>query len=710
MRKTGGEGIRSFFEPRSIAVAGVSIDPNKLGSIIYQNLLENVEKGLLKASVYALNPAHEFIGSNRAYPSFGSLPEAPELLIVAVPESQTEALIGAAAGSGVKAAIIVTSGYAETGKRYVEERIAKTAAKSGMRILGPNTIGVVDMKTGVDSLFLRPTKQLPNGRTVPTLLGPLKGGIAIVTQSGHLGQAIVEELSVNGVGIRALVGTGNQMDVSVEDVIEYFGRDPETKVIGTYIEGVRDGRRFMDVARRIAKRKPIVALKVGKTWGGTRAALTHTASLVGDYDVYRAAFRQSGVIEARSFQELVDYVVSLSMLPPSGNRLAIVTNAGGVGALAADEAQESGLRVEPPAPETAERLRTEFKDSGFMPNSSLGNPIDLTASAGTEDFVKVVEEVAGLRQYDLVLVLPTHQTPAIAPDVANRLVEVAKRAKKPTCMCVIGRAELAGELHGTFMESGIPSFPTPERAVRALAAAWLYSKAQAQAEGARTVSPAARRARWKKGPLSQLQVSDLLLRYGIAQPEWVVLRSTSDFGVLDKVSYPVACKLLSRDIPHKKDVGGVILRVKNPEEARSCFARLRGIAERRGASFDGVLVQRMAGKGIELILGGKKDPTFGQVVALGLGGTYVELAREISLAVAPVDVTGVRSMIEGTKLERMVRGYRGGPKASMDKLCRAVSGFSKILAENPSMTEMEVNPLVATRDEVLAVDVRASSS
>jgi acetate---CoA ligase (ADP-forming) len=703
-------GLESFFDPRSIAVAGVSTDPNKLGSVIYTNLLENRAKGLLRASVYALNPAHEFVGNSRAYPSVGSLPETPELLIVAVPESQTEALIGSAAGAGVKAAIIVTSGYAETGKTDIEGRIARVAARGGMRILGPNTIGVVDTKTGVDSLFLRPTKQFADGRTVHSLLRPLGGGIVIVTQSGHLGQAIVEELSANGVGIRALAGTGNQIDVSVEDVVEYFGRDSETRVIAVYVEGVRDGRRFMDVALRVTKKKPIVALKVGKTGGGARAALTHTASLVGDYDVYRAAFRQSGVIEARSFQELVDYAISLSMLPPSGNRLAIITNAGGVGALAADEAQEAGLAVEPLAPEVAKRLRTEFRDSGFMPNASLGNPVDLTASAGTGDFVRVVEVVAGLRQYDLVLVLPTHQTPAIATDIADRLVEVARRVKKPICMCVVGRAELAEELQGTFMESGIPSFPTPERAARALSAAWLYSKAKAQAEGTRTIPVATKTPGWKKGQLSQTQVSNLLHSYGIAQPNWVILRSPRDFGLLDGVSYPVACKLLSKDIPHKKDVGGVILEVKGQAEVRSCFARLRGIAERRGASFDGVLVQRMAGRGIELILGGKKDPTFGQVVALGLGGTYVELAGEVSLAVAPVDLSGARSMIEGTSLERIIKGYRGGPRGSMDRMCRAVANFSKILAENPSITEIEVNPLVATRDKALAVDARASSS
>lgn len=699
-------GMESFFDPKSIAVAGVSTDPGKLGSIIFQNLMENRKKGLLKATIYALNPAHEFIGSSRAYPSIVSLPEIPELLIVAVPESETEPLVDSAAGAGVPAAIIVTSGYAETGRKDVEARMAKVAARSGMRIIGPNTIGVVDPYSGVDSLFLRPTKRLSDGRAVSSLLRPLKGGIVIVTQSGHLGQAIVEELTANDAGIRALVGTGNQVDVSVEDVVEYFGDDPKAKVVAVYIEGLRDGRRFMDVARLVSKKKPVVVLKVGKTGSGARAALTHTASLVGDYDVYRAAFRQSGVVEAESFQELVDFAISLSMLPPSGNRLAVVTNAGGVGAIAADEANRSGLLVEPPTPDAMERLRSEFQGSNFISNASFGNPIDLTASVNTVDFVRVAEEVASLPQYDLVLVLPTHQAPAIDPDVADRLTGVAQRIKKALCMCVVGRAELAAELQKKFMKSGVPSFPTPERAVRALASAWFYSNAKKRVDQPHRVSERLMRPGWKAGQLAYHEVVNLLQSYGLSGPKSVVLRSPKDFALLSKVRYPVACKLMSRDLPHKTEVGGVVLGVKGSAEAQSCFARLRRTAERRHAHFDAMLVQEMV-KGIELILGAKRDPTFGPVVALGRGGTFVELFRDVSLAVAPVTPSGAKSMLEGTKLEEVLRGYRGGPKIPEEKLCKVVSRFSEILTENQSLEEIEVNPLVATGDSMVAVDARA---
>ncbi len=700
--------MKSFFEPKSVAVAGVSTDPDKLGSIIFENLEANRKKGLLRATVYALNPAHASIRGNDAYPSIGSLPAVPDLLIVAVPESQTEALITDAADAGVKAAIIVTSGYAETGKKDVEERIAGISEESGMRIIGPNTIGVVDMKSGVDSLFLRSTKQLLDGREVPSLLRPLKGNIVVITQSGHLGQAVVEELAANEVGIRALVGTGNQVDVSAEDVLEYFADDPETKAIAMYVEGVRDGRKFMEVARRVSRTKPVVALKVGRTGSGARAALTHTASMVGDYDVYRTALRQAGVIEARGFQELVDFAIALSMLPrPHGNKLAVITNAGGVGALASDEAQDAGLAVVPPNPRVVAKLRSRFRGSGFVPNASLVNPFDVTATASTDELVGVVEEVSASKEYDMLLVIPTHQAPAIGPEVSQKLVDAVRGTETPVCMCVVGRADLAMEIQRNFMRSVIPSFPTPERAVRALAARWLHSEITGQGDAHRAAVVRPRRKKWKPGQLTHQEAAGLLKDYGLAEPRSVTLRSPEDFSLLELLSYPVACKLLSKDLPHKTDVGGVALGVEAPGQARNSFALMKKLAERKGARFDGVLVQEMVGRGIELILGGKRDPVFGPVVALGLGGTYVELSKEVSLAIAPVTPAEFRFVLKGTKLENVIQGYRGGPRAQIGRLCKTVSAFSKMIAENPALQEVEVNPLIATMDAVVAVDIRA---
>ncbi|MDG6902047.1 MAG: acetate--CoA ligase family protein [Nitrososphaerota archaeon] len=701
-------GMKSFFEPKSIAVAGVSTDPNKMGSIIFANLLANRGKGLLKAKVYALNPAHDHIGEEPCYPSVDALPETPELLVVAVPESITPGLMQAAAKRGAKAAVMVTSGYAEAGRGDVEKRIGKLAARHGMRILGPNTIGLVDTRSGVDSLFLRPTKRLPDGTEIVSLLRPLEGGIVIITQSGHLGETISEELAASGVGIRALVGTGNQLDVSVEDVMQYFADDSNTKVMAVYLEGVRDGRRFIQVARYASSRKPVVVFKVGKTDVGARAALTHTASLVGDYDVYRAAFRQAGLVEAGSLQELIDCSVALSMIPaPKGNRVAVITNAGGVGAIAADEAQSHGMQVDPLGEGAKNRLRSELEGAPSLSNASLANPIDLTASATTDEFVRATRTVLSFPEYDLVVLMPTHQAPAIDHDVGRRLAAVVSESGKPVAACVIGASPLAGKIHGEFMSKGIPSFPTPERAVRALAAATLYSSFRELPAGAPVVRRRSRGIGGRGGPVPRGEVGRLLRSHGIGEPKSVTVRSAKDLGSLKTLRFPVACKLLAEGVLHKTEVGGVALNVAGIEEAKSEFDKFVKAAKGKRLRFQGMLAQEMVRKGVEVILGGTRDTTFGPVVVLGLGGTYTEVTRNYALRVAPVSPEEAKSMLVETKLASVLAGYRGGPRADLERLAAAVSGFSKIMPENPRIEQMEVNPLMVTEDEVLAVDARA---
>lgn len=701
------KGMTSFFEPRSIAVAGVSTDPNKLGSIIFANMIDNQKKGLLKAPVYALNPARDRIGDQPCYPSIDALPETPELLIVAVPEAQTLALIRAASRAGVKAAVMITGGYAEIGKKDVEWEIGKVASKYGMRILGPNTIGLVDTWSGVDSLFLRPTKTLPDGSQVVSMLKPLKGEVAIITQSGHLGEVVAEELAASGVGVRAIVGTGNQLDVSVEDVIDYFAEDGHTRVISVYLEGVHDGRQFMEGVARAVKKKPVVVFKVGKTGVGARAALTHTASLVGDYEVYQAALRQSGAIEAQSLQELIDFSVSSLMLPITrGKRLAIVTNAGGVGAIAADEAASIGLQVDPLRNEARRKIRSTFAGEAFVANSSLGNPIDLTASVSSDQFVRVVELVAARPEYDLLLVLPTHHAPGMQFDIAEKLGEVIRRSGKAVVCCVIGNSEFSSRIHLEFMSKGIPCFPTPERAVHALAVAPEYAAAEkAKRE---TQVPHVRPMSFGRdaGPLHQKEVSVLLRSYGIDEPKSIIVESTKDHRKLEKFGFPVVCKLLSADILHKTELGGVVLNVRDVAEAERTYIRFRKIAAKQHARFEGMLVQEMTKGGVELLLGGTRDPTFGPTVVLGLGGIYTELLREYRLAVSPITAQEARRMLVSETLTKALGGYRGGPKVSVSRLCGVVSTFSSIMVDNPSIGQMEVNPLMATRNRILAVDTR----
>lgn len=702
--------MKSFFEPKSIAVAGVSADPDKLGSIIFANLQENRRKGLLKATVYPLNPTRDTIGGVKCYPDVGSLPERAELLIVAVPEPETLGLVREAADAGVRAAIIVTSGYGEAGKGDVEQEVGRAAARRGMRVLGPNTIGVVDTWSGVDSLFLRPTKRLPDGGEIASAVKPLRGEVAVVSQSGHLAQVVSEALAAVGVGVRALVGTGNQLDVSVEDVVQYLADDPHTKVISVYLEGVRDGRRFMQAASYASRRKPLVVFKVGKTDVGGRAAFTHTASMVGDYEAYRAAFRQCGIVEATSFQDLVDFSVALLMLPRSpGKRLAILTNAGGVGAIAADEAQRSGLVVQPFDAKIEDDLRSQFQSSKFASNASFRNPIDLTATAPTDDFVRCADRMMALPEVDLGLILPTHQTPAIGHDIAKKLGETVLKSKKPACMCVIGNSDFASNVHSDFIAMGIPSLPTPERAVRAIASLVSYLELRKET-WSRPSAVEGRSLRFIGGgrPLDSSEVSRLLYVYGIREPKTVFARTADDLRRVQRLKFPVVCKLRSVGLVHKSDIGGVVRGVASQSEVESVLARFRAIARAGGIRFGGMLVQEEVGQSVELLLGGTRDPTFGPMVAIGFGGTYAELIRDYSVAIAPVTPEEASLMVSRTKLGPILEGFRGGQRVDLRMLGRTVAAFSKILVENPRVEQVEVNPLMVREKEAFAVDARAT--
>ncbi len=710
MKAVSLNGIRSFFEPRSIAVVGVSTDQSKLASIVFSNLLRNHERGKLKASVYPLNPSHTFIGEQKCYRRLDSLPEVPELVVVAVPASLAVEVVKDAAKVGAKAVVMITGGFAEAGKTELEQEMLVAAKKSGMRILGPNTIGLLDTQSGVDSLFLRPTKRLRTGREVVSLLKPLKGGVVIITQSGHLGEIVSEELAANGVGVRALVGTGNQLDVSVEDMVGYFAGDARSKVIAVYLEGVHDGRRFMRMTSAAAKAKPVIVFKMGKTRAGALAALTHTASLVGDYEVYKAAFREAGVVEAESLQELVDYCVTFSLLKQRpGRKLLILTNAGGVGAVAADEAERNGLDVKPLSRETSRAVRACLGKTPFVSTTALGNPLDLTATVTTESFARATETALASPDYDMAVVLPTHQTPAIDPDISERMAESLLRTAKPACVCVMGRATLAKMINDDFLRRGIPSFPTPERAVRALAALSSYATLRSNSRAPPAVS-SRDRTRFltgTRGPLPPPMIGRLLLEYGVPQPKSVLVGLGAEPAEAGGLRFPVACKLVSSELLHKTEAGGVILNVSDVAEFASAVSRLKRLAIRLRIKFEGVLVQEMAKEGIELLLGSTRDRVFGPTVVLGAGGKYAELIRNYSLAIAPLDIDAAKCFVTGAKISPLLPGYRGCQRVKADELVRVVSRFSKILVENPSIDQIEVNPLIASEDGVTAVDARA---
>jgi acyl-CoA synthetase (NDP forming) len=706
--KANATGIRYFFEASSIAVVGVSTDETKLGSIIFSNLRQNLLQGTLKARLYPLSPTHKMIRGLRCYPGLKDLPEVPELLVVAVPASVALEFVKQAAAAGVKAVLMITGGFAEVRSSGLESRVFESAKRAGMRILGPNTIGILDTRTGVDSLFLLPTKKLGSGQEIDSLLKPLKGGVVIITQSGHLGEIVSEELAANHVGVRALVGTGNQVDVSVEDIINYFSEDKETKVIAVYLEGIKDGRRFMRLAGEAAKKKPIVVFKMGKTLTGARAALTHTASMVGDYQTYQAAFRASGIVEANSLQELADFCVTFSLLSQRpGKRLLVVTNAGGVGGVAADDAERNGLWVKPLSASTAILLRKRFGENGYMSNASLSNPLDLTATVPTRDFAEATEAALSAGGYDMGLILPTHQTPAIGPEISKLMARSILRTGKPCSVVVMGRSDLASAIHEEFLMRGIPSFPTPERAVRALAAISTYASIRdsIQTPGTTRSRDKAAFLRGRKGPLSTDQTRQLLSMYQIDEPDSVMVESQEDLPKAANLRFPVACKLASLGLLHKASMGGVVLNIQDRGDMAEALRRLKVVATEGGIPFEGMLVQEMA-QGVELILGGVFDRTFGPTIVFGSGGATAQLTADYQVAVAPVNFSGARKLVQETKVFNILSGQHGLGSGGLRRLYSAISSFSKLMVENPSVTQLEINPLIVSNSGAFAADSR----
>ena len=447
---------------------------------------------------------------------------------------------------------------------------------------------------------------------------------------------------------------------------------------------------------------------MGKTRAGAHAALTHTASIVGNYDVYRAAFRAAGIIEAESLQELLDYCLTFSMLKQRpGRRLLISTNAGGAGAVAADEAELDGLEVRPLDGATANRVKRSF---GGIPRSSvppLGNPMDLTATVNTDFFVKATGEALAAPYYDMAVVLPTHQTPTVSPEIAQQMADRLLRSGKPASVCVMGKSELASMIHSEFLARGIPSFPTPERAVKSMAALSMYSMLCRSSRPVRSLTVRVSRgtASTSEGYMPWMTIESLMDRYGIHLPRSVILASGIIGKGVERLKFPLACKLLSRELAHKTDVGGVILGVENKRELNSAVRRLIGLARSLAVRFDGILVQEMVKDGIELLLGATRDEVFGPTLTLGAGGKYAELIREYAVAIAPLDIGGARALASRTVVGKELGGYRGGPhKAS--ELASLVSRFSRILLDHPRIHQIEINPLMVSDAGLSAVDVR----
>jgi acetyl coenzyme A synthetase (ADP forming)-like protein len=467
--------LDAFFNPTSVAVVGATKKSSKAGHVIFKNFVENVRRGIFKGEIYPVNPHENSILGFQCYPSLTKIPGELDLVVVVVPANIVPKIMEDAASKRVKAVTIISSGFSEIGNHKLENQVVEIAKKAGIRVLGPNCLGVYDSRTGVDMLFLPETKILTTGDEVVATPRPMHGGIAVVTQSGAFGVAALDYLAGRQIGISKFASFGNKSDVDESEMLHYLLYDDDTKAILLYVEDIKSGRKFLEIAKKVTKKKPVVALKAGRTPAGARAAASHTGAIAGSDMIYDAAFAQAGVIRARDMEEFFDMGKALAMQPPaSGKNIGVITDAGGPGIMTVDECELRGLKVKSFSQETIQKFEQLKKEEKLPRFATNVNPVDITGSATSEMFELVAEVLFQDPEIDGIILLGLHHVPALQEDYVDRVAKVASKYNKPIVACDIGETEMALYTRFRFDKLGIPAYPSPEDAARAMNALVRY--------------------------------------------------------------------------------------------------------------------------------------------------------------------------------------------------------------------------------------------
>ena len=697
-------GLQAFFTPQSIAVIGASDKAGSIGRTLVWNLISSPFGG----TVFPVNPKRPRVLGIKAHPRIGDVPDPIDLAIVATPAPTVPDLIAECVEAGVQAAIVVSAGFKEIGAigADLERQIMGHARRGRVRVIGTNSLGVMSPFTGLNA-------------TVSNAMARA-GRIAFLSQSGALGAAVLDWSLRANVGFSAFVSVGSQLDVGWGDLIDYFGNDMHTQSIIIYMESIGDARSFISAAREVALGKPIIVIKPGRTKGASRAATAHTGSLTGSDEVLNAAFRRCGVLRVDRISELFSMADILNTQPrPKGRRLTILTNAGGPGVLATDALIAGGGRLAPLAPESIEALNRMLP----LPWSH-SNPVDLLGDAGPDRYVKALEVVARDPNTDGLLVILTPQAMIDPTVIADQLKAHCTIADKPVLASWMGGDEVAaGEsiLHS----GGIPSFPYPDTAARAFNHMWQFSQSirslyetpelaggedgGADRAGAQDLIASVLAA--GRTLLSEAESKALLALYGIpVVPTRVATTEEQAVALAAELGYPAVLKLNSQTITHKTDVGGVRLNLTNAKAVRHAYRAIeRSVSRRVGAEhFLGVTVQPMIKlDGYELIIGCSPDPQFGPVLLFGAGGRLVELSRDHTLALPPLNTTLARRMMERTRIFRaLMKGVRGRRPVDLGALERLLVRFSGLVVEQPRIKEIDINPLLASPKRLIALDAR----
>ena len=696
--------LDAIFQPQNVALVGATEKEGSVGRTILWNLITSPFGG----AVFPINPKRASVMGIKAYPSVKAVPDPVDLAVIVTPATSIPGIIDECIEAGVRGAIVISAGFKEVGAagKKLEDDILTRVRQAKMRVIGPNCLGVMNPLSGLNATFAK-------GMAKP-------GNVGFISQSGALCTAVLDWSFKENVGFSAFVSIGSMLDVDWGDLIDYLGDDPRTQSIIIYMETIGNARSFLSAAREVALRKPIIVIKPGRTEGASKAAASHTGSLTGSDEVLEAAFKRSGVLRVSSIAELFYMSDVLAKQPrPQGPRLMILTNAGGPGVLATDELILTGGELAPVSSNTMQAL-----NQVLPPQWSHNNPIDVIGDASPERYAKAVEIVAKDPSADGMLIILTPQDMTDPTRTAEQVRPIAQAASKPVLASWMGGPDVeAGD--DLLSQAGIPTFPYPDTAARIFNYMWRFSsnlrslyetptlpagedddesaRAQAQQlikkvrDGGRTL-------------LTEAESKELLSIYGIPTVETRIAPTEAEaVKAAEAMGFPVVLKLHSETVTHKTDVGGVKLNLKDAEKVREAFKAIKDAVTEKASAQDflGVTVQPMISlEGYELIIGSSIDPQFGPVLLFGTGGQLVEVFKDRALALPPLNTTLARRMVEQTKIYKALKGVRGRKPVDLAALDQLLARFSELIAEQPWIKELDINPLLASAERLVAVDAR----
>ena len=707
--------LDAIFSPQSLAVVGASTTPGKVGHDIFVNIL----KGGYRGTLYPVNPKARSVSSVRAYPGVADIPDDIDLTMIILPPGPALAATQEAIEKGTKGIVIVSAGFREVGKEglEVENKIVSLCREAGVRLVGPNCLGVIN--------------PLPNVRLNASFSArmPKAGNISFISQSGALCTAVLDFAADRDFGFSKFISIGNKADVDELDLLRYFHQDAETEVIMLYLEELRRGPEFIEAVKEMTsgdfRPTPVLVIKSGRTGAGARAAASHTGALAGTEGVYDAIFQQSGIIRVDSIDELFDFATAfayknesalgkLRRKVPDGNRVAIVTNAGGPGIVATDMTESSGLVLAKFHEDTIEAL-----DSHLPKTANLQNPVDVIGDAPMDRYENALAAVIRDEGVDGALVILTPQSMTDVLGTAEAIVRIARRSYKPILCCFMGIIDVSSGVK-YLQEQGVPVFKFPENAAKAFGALYQYSRwlnrqrlaqfeLQHDRQGAAKIIEDCLNA--GKTHIGELEGIGLLKCYGFDVLPSQLAQSPEEAAQLaEDMGFPVVLKIVSAQILHKSDAGGVVLGLDNQEDVKRAYENIirRAAAFDPNAEIEGVLVQKMATPGTEVILGLNRYPVFGPLLMVGIGGIFVEVFQDVVLRLAPIGRNEARRMIRQIKGYRLFQGFRGRPPVDVETIEKSLVSLSAMATNHPEIMELDINPLLvhARGEGATAADCR----